>query len=97
MVTVWFGVGQFLSGAMGQLYPGGDTFECIFNYKIFESEENDIFIFHIGYLKHNTTMAFPSVLIFKDPPKFIDYEITSKHQPEVIKGRINFNEKRKDR
>jgi hypothetical protein len=42
-------------------------------------------------------MAFPSVLIFKDPPKFIDYEITSKHQPEVIKGRINFNEKRKDR
>jgi len=21
MVTVWFGVGQFLSGAMGQLYP----------------------------------------------------------------------------
>jgi len=25
MVTVWFGVGQFLSGAMGQLYPGGDN------------------------------------------------------------------------
>jgi hypothetical protein len=24
MVTVWFGVGQFLSGVMGQLYPGGD-------------------------------------------------------------------------
>lgn len=48
-------------------------------------------------MTHNTTMAFPSVLIFKDPPKFIDYEITSKHQPEVIKGRINFNEKRKDR
>lgn len=74
-----------------------NSLERIFNYKIFESEENDIFIFHIGYLKHNTTMAFPSVLIFKDPPKFIDYEITSKYQPEVIKGRINFNEKRKDR
>jgi len=25
MVTVWFGVGQFLSGVIGQLYPGGDT------------------------------------------------------------------------
>jgi hypothetical protein len=37
------------------------------------------------------------VLIFKAPPKFIDYEITSKYQPEVIKGRINFNKKRKDR
>jgi len=31
---------------------------------------------------HNyTDSTFPSVLIFKDPPKFIDYEITSKHQP----------------
>jgi hypothetical protein len=29
MVTVWFGVGQFLSGAMGQLYPGGDTINCV--------------------------------------------------------------------
>ncbi len=27
MVNRWFGVGQFLSGAMGQLYPGGDTFD----------------------------------------------------------------------
>jgi len=27
MVNRWFGVGQFLSGAMGQLYPGGDTFK----------------------------------------------------------------------
>jgi len=26
MVNRWFGVGQFLSGAMGQLYPGGDKF-----------------------------------------------------------------------
>jgi len=25
MVTVWFGVGQFLPGAIGQLYPGGDN------------------------------------------------------------------------
>lgn len=27
MVDRWFGVGQFLSGAIGQLYPGGDTRE----------------------------------------------------------------------
>ena len=26
MVNRWFGVGQFLSGAMGQLYPGGDKY-----------------------------------------------------------------------
>jgi len=30
MVTVWFGVGQFLSGAMGQLYPGGDICDYLF-------------------------------------------------------------------
>jgi len=27
MVNRWFGVGQFLSGAMGQLYPGGDNYD----------------------------------------------------------------------
>jgi len=29
MVNRWFGVGQFLSGAMGQLYPGGDNNEIL--------------------------------------------------------------------
>jgi len=31
MVNRWFGVGQFLSGAMGQLYPGGDRWCCCHN------------------------------------------------------------------
>lgn len=73
------------------------SLERVFNYKVFESKENDILIFHIGYLKHNTTMAFPSVLMFKDTPTFIDYEITSKHLPEVLKGKIEFSKKRKDK
>jgi len=34
MVTVWFGVGQFLSGAMGQLYPGGDNLFYIIIYSL---------------------------------------------------------------
>jgi hypothetical protein len=29
MVNRWFGVGQFLSGAMGQLYPGGDSKDIV--------------------------------------------------------------------
>ena len=33
-------------------------------------------------------MAFPSVLIFHDVPESIDYEMTSKHSPDVIKGKI---------
>lgn len=67
------------------------SLECIFYYKIFQSEENDILTFHVEYLKHNTTMAFPSVLIFKDIPKCFEYEITSKHIPEVLKGKIEFH------
>ena len=44
--------------------------------------------FSSNYLKHNTRMAFPSVLIFHDVPESIDYEMTSKHSPDVIKGKI---------
>lgn len=35
-------------------------------------------------------MAFPSVLMFKSVPQTIEYEITSKHVPEVIKGKLDF-------
>ncbi len=36
-------------------------------------------------------MAFPSVLILKNQPKKIEYEITSKHISDVIKGEISFS------
>lgn len=35
-------------------------------------------------------MAFPSVLILKNQPKKIEYEISSKHISDVIKGEISF-------
>lgn len=62
--------------------------EDIFCYKYYEKEEEDILTFHIDYLKHNTAMAFPSVLIFKDVPEAVNYEISSKHIPDIIKGTI---------
>lgn len=34
-------------------------------------------------------MAFPSVLAFKNLPEEIEYEITSKHVPDVTKGKIS--------
>lgn len=64
----------------------------LFLYKVFENEENDILIFHVDYLKHNTSMAFPSVLIFEDAPAYIEYEISSKYIPEVQKGRLKFEQ-----
>lgn len=61
----------------------------IFCYKVFRSDENDILCFHIKYLKHNTNMAFPSIILFNELPSHIYYEISSKHVSEVIKGRID--------
>ena len=65
-----------------------DGLEDIFCYKYYEKEDEDILTFHIDYLKHNTAMAFPSVLIFKDVPEVVNYEISSKHIPDIIKGTI---------
>lgn len=67
----------------------GALLDILFLYKEFENSESNILKFHIKYLKHNSSMAFPSVLMFKNIPQVIEYEITSKHIPEVIKGKIN--------
>ena len=34
-------------------------------------------------------MAFPSKLLFKNVPSTIEYEITSKFTPDMVKGKIN--------
>lgn len=65
-----------------------DILDSIFSYKHFENSNSDILIFKIKYLKHNSSMAFPSVLMFKEKPKVIEYEITSKFIPEITKGKI---------
>lgn len=65
-----------------------DEINQLFCYELFEKEDCDVLTFHLNYLKHNTRMAFPSVLIFHDVPESIDYEMISKHSPDVIKGKI---------
>lgn len=60
----------------------------IFCYQHYVKEECEILTFHIGYLKHNTAIAFPSALVFKDIPNEMEYEISSKFVPDVIKGKI---------
>ena len=40
------------------------------------------------YIKHNTIIAFPSVIFVKDLSKGIPYTITSKNLPEVVSGEI---------
>lgn len=62
--------------------------ETLFCYKVYEKKDVEVVIFHVEYLKHNTSMAFPSVLVFENVPEVIEYEITSKHTSEIIKGKI---------
>lgn len=63
-----------------------DSINQIFCYEIFEKEDEDVLVIHLGYLKHNTKMALPSVLVFKNAPDTISYEISSKHTSEMICG-----------
>ena len=69
-----------------------DEINRLFCYELFEKEDCDVLTFHVDYLKHNTRMAFPSVLVFHDIPESIDYEITSKHSADVIKGKIEISQ-----
>lgn len=41
----------------------------IISYQMYEKDDNDILMFHISYIKHNTKMAFPSVLVFGRLPE----------------------------
>lgn len=66
-----------------------DSLNDIFIYRYFDKPESDILRFDIEYLKHNTSMAFPSKLLFKNVPRTIEYEITSKFIPDMVKGKIN--------
>nr|WP_311445060.1 hypothetical protein [Ezakiella coagulans] len=64
----------------------------IFLYKYFENSDSDILSFDIKYLKQNSSMAFPSVLMFKKNPAIIEYEISSKYISDVIKGIIEIKD-----
>lgn len=63
-----------------------DEINEIFCYEYYQKEGKDIITFHIDYLKHNTKIFFPSLLCFSSMPSEIEYEITSKFIPNVVKG-----------
>lgn len=65
-----------------------DNLADIFCYNCYKNDENDVYVFHINYLKHNTAIAFPSVLVLKNIPDIIEYEISSKYIPNIIQGKL---------
>ena len=62
MVDRWFGVGQFLSGFMGQLYPGGDIYR--FDAERFQGWDTGTDV--IDWTSNRTIAGniYPSVLMF---------------------------------
>ena len=62
--------------------------EDVFCYSVFEEGDLCIVKLKVEYIKHNTTIAFPSVIFIQDAFSSIDYTITSKNSPEVTRGKI---------
>ena len=60
----------------------------VFCYSFFKESNEYIVKLHIDYIKHNTTVAFPSVIFIKESFNCIPYTITSKNSPEIITGEI---------
>lgn len=60
----------------------------VFCYSCFDEGEKYIVKLKIDYIKHNTVIAFPSVIFIKEPFDVIPYTITSKNSPEIVTGKI---------
>ncbi|WDI23841.1 hypothetical protein PUW21_12570 [Bacillus subtilis] len=61
----------------------------IFIYEYYSEDEMDVICYTQNYIKHNTSIYLPSILVFNSPPYKIRYEINSKHSPEIMKGEID--------
>ena len=62
--------------------------ESVFCYDIFEDGNCFIIKLKFDYIKHNTTVAFPTVIFIKEAFGSIDYSITSKNVPNIIRDSL---------
>ena len=60
----------------------------IFCYSCYDEGDNFVLKLKVDYIKHNTAVAFPSVLFVKRSFTSIPYTITSRNSPEKISGEI---------
>lgn len=66
-----------------------DALEDAFCYSVYSNEDNYIVKLKIDYIKHNTSVAFPSVIFLKTDITYLEYQISSKNSPEVMVGRLD--------
>ncbi len=60
----------------------------VFCYSVYSEGNNYIVKLKVDYIKHNTTVAFPSILFIEEAFKEIPYKITSKNNPEIVEGTL---------
>ena len=65
-----------------------DEIKDVFCYGFYSSEDKYILKLKVDYIKHNTTVAFPTILFVKNEIDEIPYKITSKNNPDVVEGCI---------
>lgn len=64
----------------------------VFRYSCFDEGEEYIVKLKFDYIKHNTTIAFPSIIFIKESFNLILYTITSKNSPEIVSGEIKIKD-----
>lgn len=64
----------------------------VFCYSVYERAEDYIIKLKIDYIKHNTTIAFPTIILIPEPFDTIDYTITSKDASDIVTGQIEVKE-----
>lgn len=79
-------------GLPGYVPNYNDDFLCelrdIFCYSIYSDNDKFVIKLNVDYIKHNTTVAFPSIIFVKDMPNEVEYTITSKNNPDVVRGKL---------
>lgn len=89
------------SGFPGHTPDYSDSFESelaeVFCFSCFDEGEEYIVKLKFDYIKHNTTIAFPSIIFIKEPFESLSYTITSKNSPEIVFGEIKIKDDSKDR
>ena len=72
-----------------------EELEDVFEYSFFEDGDTVVVKLHIDYLKHNTAVAFPTVLFVSKKASLITYTIRSKQNEQEIVGTIEIGDEAK--
>lgn len=81
-----------IQGLFGAAYDVSEGFtDClldVFGFETYTTDECYIVKIKFDYIKHNTSVAFPSIILLFNDVTDIPYTITSKRNAEIINGTI---------